>query len=131
MSWVTFIWALILGACVTMALPHLFVSVKRRAWENFLFAMAALAVAGIVVGELAIMHARTTGEIGRATQWIHLPIFFLYMGTIGFVGTYFGTGRRWLGIAAVGARLLALIINFAFPPNLNFREVTALRHFNF
>ena len=77
MSWVTFIWALVLGACVSMALPHLFVGVKRRAWENLLFAIAALAVAGIAFGELKIMHARTTGEIGRALQWMHVPVLFL------------------------------------------------------
>jgi PAS domain S-box-containing protein len=131
MNWVTFIWALVLGACVTMALPHLFVAVKRRAWENLLFTITAFAVAGIAFGELTIMHSRTTEEIGRALQLTHVPVFFLSLGIVGFVGTYFGTGRRWLGIAAVGARLLALAINFAFPPNLNFREITALRHLDF
>ncbi len=131
MSWVTFIWALVLGACVTMALPHLFVSVKRRAWENLLFTIAALAVAGIAFGELKMMHARTTWEIGRALQWTHVPILLLGVGIVGFVGAYFGTGRTWLGISAVGLRLIALAINFAFPPNLNFREITALRHLDF
>ena len=131
MSWVTFIWALVLGACVTMALPHLFVGVKRRAWENLLFTITAFAVAGIAFGELTIMHSRTADAIGRAIQWTHIPVFFLSLGIMGFVRSYFGTGRLWLGIAAVGARLLALAINFAFPPNLNFREITALRHFDF
>ena len=131
MSWVTFIWALVIGACATMALPHLLIGIKRRAWENFLFAVAAVSVAGIAVGELAIMHSRTTEEIGRALQWTHLPVFFLVLAIVGFVRTYFGTGRLWLGIAACGARLVSLVINFAFPPNLNFREITALRHFDF
>ena len=131
MSWVTFTWALVLGACVTMALLHLFVGVKRRAWENLFFTIAALAVAGIAFGELKMMHARTTGEIGRALQWTHVPISLLVVGIVGFVGAYFGTGRTWLGISAVGIRLVALAINFAFPPNLNFREITALRHVDF
>jgi two-component system sensor kinase FixL len=131
MSWVTFIWALIMGACATMALPHLFIGLKGRARENLFFALAALAVAGIAFGELAIMHSQTPGEIGRAHQWTHVPVFLAVVGIIGFVGTYFGTGRLWLGIAACLARLLSLIINFAFPPNLNFREITGLRHFNF
>ena len=131
MSWVTFIWALVIGACATMALPHLLIGMKRRAWENLFFALAALAVAGIAFGELAIMHSRTTEEIGRAIQWTHVPIFFLVLGIVGFVRSYFGTGRLWLGIAACVARLVSLVINFAFPPNLNFREITALRHFDF
>lgn len=120
-----------MGACATMALPHLLIGMKRRAWENLLFAIAALAVAGTALGELAIMHSRTLEEIGRAQQWTHVPIFFLVLGIIGFVRSYFGTGRLWLGIAACGARLVSLIINFAFPPNLNFREITGLQHFDF
>jgi len=131
MSWITFIWALVIGACAIMALPHLLIGIKSRARENLFFVVAASAVAGIAFGELAIMHSRTTEEIGRAQQWTHLPIFFLYIGVIGFVATYFGTARLWLGIAAVGARLLSLIINFALPPNLNFREITGLRRFDF
>jgi PAS domain S-box-containing protein len=131
MSWVTFIWAGVFGACVTMALPHLLIGLKAMAWENLFFAVAALAVAGTAFGELAIMHSRTAEDIGRAQQWTHIPIFFLYLGIIGFIRSYFGTGRLWLGVAGVGTRLVTLVINFASPPNLNFREITALRHFSF
>jgi PAS domain S-box-containing protein len=131
MSLVTFIWAVVIGACATMGLPHLLIGFKRKAWENIFFAVAAASVADIAAGELGIMHSRTTEEIGRAVQWAHLPVFFLVLAIVGFVRSYFGTGRLWLGVAAVGARLLSLIINFTFPPNLNFREITGLRHFNF
>jgi len=131
MSWVTFIWSMVIGACATMALPHLLIGIKRRTWENFFFAIAALSVAGIACGELAIMHSRTAEEIGRAIQWTHLPIFFLAVAIVGFVRSYFGTGRLWLGIAGCVARLVSLLINFTFPPNLNFREITGLRHLNF
>ncbi len=131
MSLVTFIWALVIGACATMALPHLLLGLKGRAWENLLFSLAALAVAGIGLGELAIMHSRTPEEIGRALQWTHLPVFFLIVAIAGFVRLYFGTGRPWLGAAACGMRLVSLVINFSVPPNLNFREITGLRHFTF
>ena len=131
MSWVTFIWAVVIGACATMALPHLLIGIKRKTWENLFFAIAALSVAGIACGELAIMHSRTAEEIGRAIQWTHLPVFFLVLAIVGFVRFYFGTGRLWLGIAACVARLVSLVINFAFPPNLSFREITSLRQFSF
>jgi two-component system sensor kinase FixL len=131
MSWVTFIWALAFGASATMALPHLLIGLKGRAWENLFFAIAALAVATTALGELSFMHSRTTEEIGRAMQWTHIPVFFLVVGIVGFVRSYFGTGRLWLGIAACVARLLGLVVNFGFPPNLNFREITGLRHFDF
>ena len=83
MSWVTFVWALVIGACVTMALPHLLIGIKRRAWENLFFALAALSVAAIACGELAIMHSRTTEQIGRDLQLIHVPMFFLVVGDCG------------------------------------------------
>ena len=76
MSWVTFIWALVIGACATMALPHLLIGLKRRLWANLFFALSALAVAGIAFAELAIMHAQTTGKIGRAHSGLMFPYSF-------------------------------------------------------
>jgi two-component system sensor kinase FixL len=131
MSWVTFIWAVVFGACVIMALPNLLVGLRSRSWENLFFVLAALSVAGIAAGELAIMHSRTIDEIGRAQRWTHLPVFTLLVAIAGFVYFYFGTGRLWLGIAACLARFASLAINFAAPPNLNFREITGVRLFDF
>jgi len=51
-----------------MALPHLLIGIKRRTWENLFFAIAALSVASIACGELAIMHSRTAEQIGRAIK---------------------------------------------------------------
>ena len=42
MRWVTFIWAVVIGACATIALPHLLIGIKRKTWENLFFAIAAL-----------------------------------------------------------------------------------------
>jgi two-component system sensor kinase FixL len=131
MSWVTFIWAVVIGACATMALPHLFIGLKNRAWQKLFFSLAALSVAGIASGELAMMHAHTIEGIGRAQQWTHVPVFLLVVAITGFVYLYFGTGRLWLGVTACVARLVGLVINFAFPPNLNFREITGVRLFKF
>jgi len=131
MSWVTFVWALVIGACVIMALPHLLIGIKQRTWENLLFALAAISVAGVACGELAIMHSRSPWEIGRMQQWTHIPLFILMVSLVGFVRFYFGTGRLWLGLAACLTRLVMLAVNFAYPPNLNFREITGVRHLNF
>ncbi len=114
-----------------MALPHLLVGLKAKAWENLFFVLAALSVAGIAAGELAIMRSHTPQEIGRALQLAHVPVFFLIFGIAGFIHFYFGTGRSWLGWSAMGARFLSLLLNFAFPPNLNYREITSLRRLDF
>ena len=109
MRWVTFIWAVVIGACATMALPHLLIGIKRKTWENLFFAIAALSVAGIACGELAIMHSRTAEEIGRAIQWTHLPVFFLVLAIVGFVRFYFGhraanLSGRWQNFPQVRPR---------------------------
>ena len=114
-----------------IAFPHLLVGLRRRTWENLFFVLAALSVAGIAWIELTMMHARTVERIGHAQQWVHLPVFFLVIAVTGFVYFYFGTARPWLGIAAILTRLVSLAINFASPPNVNFREITGLRHFEF
>jgi PAS domain S-box-containing protein len=114
-----------------MALPHLLIGIKRRASENLFFAIAALSVAGIAFGELAMMHSRTTEEIGRAQQLTHIPVTLLVLAIVGFVHSHFGTGRLWLGVSACVARLVCLVINFVCPPNLNFREITSLGQLNF
>jgi two-component system sensor kinase FixL len=131
MSWVTCIWGIVIGACATMALPHLLIGFTRRGWENLFFAAASLSVAGIAWAELAMMRSSTIGEIGRAQQLAHIPIFLLLIAIAGFVRVYFGAGRLWLAAAAVLLRFVSLIINFAAPPNLHFREITAVRPFNF
>ena len=64
-------------------------------------------------------------------QWTHLSIFFLVLGIAGFVRSYFGTGRLWLGLATCGVRFVCLVINFASPPNLNFRQITEVRRLSF
>jgi hypothetical protein len=95
----TSIWSMIAGANLTLALPHLVMGFKQRgAWVHRFFAMGALGAAWLVTLELAIMHAVTTEEAGRALQWAHLPVLAMAIAIVGFVDLYFGTGRRWLGV---------------------------------
>jgi two-component system sensor kinase FixL len=132
MNWVTVIWSMVAGASLAMALPHALIALKQqRAGVNLLFAIAAVAVAGTAVAEMAMMNAQTTQQMARALQWVHVPVFALIVAIFGFVRLYFGTGRLWLGSAACVLRLVTLIINFAKPPNLNFYEITSLRRFEF
>jgi two-component system, LuxR family, sensor kinase FixL len=132
MNWVTVIWSMVAGASLAMALPHVLIAVKQRgAWVHALFAIAAMAVAGTAMAEMAMMHAKTPEQIARAIQWVHVPVFILVVAIVGFVRLYFGTGRMWLGAAACVLRLVSLAINFTQPPNLNFKEITSLRQFDF
>jgi len=128
MNWVTIIWSMSAAVSLTLGAIHFVVWLQdRKGWANLFFALAAVAVAGIAVGEFAIMRAQTTEQIGTAQQWTHVPILVLVIALVGFVRLYFGTGRLWLGVAGCAARAVSL----ALPPNLNFREVTGVRHVEF
>ena len=122
---------MLIGACLAMALPHLLVGLWQRRGAHLYFVLAAVAVIGIAVGELAMMRADTVEQFARAQQRAHLAVFVLTVALVGYVWLQLGSARRWLALTAIAARFVALLINFAFPPSLNFREITALRQVRF
>lgn len=131
MSWVTAIWAAVMGACLAIALPYLFIAVRQRRPVHLIFSTAIVSTMAIAAAELMMMRAGSIQQIGKVQQWAHLPIFILVVTIVAFVRLHFGTGRLWLGLAACVVRFACLIINFLVPPNLNFREITALGHLHF
>src|SRR5258708_19966022 len=77
------------------------------------------------------MGAETPAECGRAVRWAHVPAWVLIVSLVGFVRLYVRAGRLWLAWTVCGVRTLSLILNFVCTPNLNYREITALRHVSF
>ena len=116
---------------MAMTLPHLLVGIWQRRGAHLFFVLAATATIGIAVGELTMMHARSVEQFARAQQLTHVPVFILVVALVGFVDLYFRTARLWLGLMVIAVRFLSLIVNFALPPNVNFRQITALRHIDF
>ena len=66
-----------------------------------------------------------------AVRWAHVPASVLIVSLVGFVRLYLRAGRLWLAWTVCGVRTLSLILNFVFTPNLNYREINALRHVSF
>src|SRR5213594_3481993 len=132
MNWVTIIWAMGGGACLTLALMHLVVWCKDRAARaNLVFAVMATAVAVLAALELAMMRAETPAQFGIAVRWLHVPAWVIVASLVAFVRLYLRAGRRWLAWTVVGMRTVSLILNFVFSPNINYREITGLRHVSF
>ncbi len=77
------------------------------------------------------MRAETPGAFGMAVRWAHVPAWVLIVSLVGFVRLYLRAGRLWLAWAVCGVRTLSLILDFVFTPNLNYREINALRHVSF
>ena len=115
-----------------LALMHVVVWWKNRtARANLVFSVMAIAVAAFAVLELALMRAETPEQFGLAIRWMHVPAWVIIVSLVGFVRLYLRAGRRWLAWAVVGVRTLSLIFNFGFSPNINYREITAVRHIPF
>ncbi len=123
------LWSMDGALCFTLAGIYLLVWFKQREkWEHLLFSCSALA-AGVIAGfELASMQAETTAQYGAVLRWAHLPVWMLFVSVVWFVHLYLRAGRRWLVWTVCGLRTLVLVLNFLFKPNLNFREITSLRH---
>src|SRR5215471_12695739 len=132
MSWVTIIWWMSAGACLTLAFLQFIVWWKDRAARaNLIFAVGAVAVAIFAALELALMRADTTAQFDTIARWIHVPAWVLIVSIVAFVRLYLNAGRRWLAWTIVAVRTLALILNFVLSPNINYRKITALRHMPF
>ena len=129
MSWVTIVWSMVASACLTLAAMHVLVWARRRtAWAHLLFALSAAGVAAYAGCELWMMRAETPGEFGVALRWAHVPVWMVVVSLVAFARCYLRAGRLWLAWAAFATRTLALLLNFGSAPNLNYREISALRH---
>jgi two-component system, LuxR family, sensor kinase FixL len=132
MNWVTIIWSLSAGACLTLAFLQFIVWCKDRAVRaNLAFSVLAIAVAALAALELALMRAETPEQFGTVARWIHVPAWVIVVSLVVFVRLYLRAGRPWLAWAIIGVRTLSLILNFVFSPNINYWQITPLRHASF
>jgi PAS domain S-box-containing protein len=131
MSWVTAIWTILIGGCVALALPPLLVGIWLRRTDYLFFVLLTVSVIGIAISELLMAHSASGEQFGQILQWEQLPTFLSTVALIFFICRYFGTGRWWLGMTIITIRFVCLVLNFLFPPNLYFRQMTGLEHFTF
>ena len=132
MSWVTIIWSMVAAGCLTLAAVNLLVWCKRRtAWATLLFSSTAAAAAAMAFCELWMMRAETPGQFGAALRWLHVVAFVIIVSLIGFVLFYMRAGRPGLAWTVCTLRTFSLLLNLLTGQNLNYREVTALRHIPF
>jgi PAS domain S-box-containing protein len=131
MTWITVIWSMNAGACLTLAAFYGAVWCKER--ENrvyLLFSCSAVAAGVISAFELWMMHAWTAEEYELLMRWIHVPTWVLIVSFVAFVRLYLHAGRAWLAWNIYVLRTLVLILNFFFPVSINFKAITDIRHFS-
>src|SRR5208283_131489 len=132
MSWVTILWSMVASACLTLAAIHLLIwSMNRAAWANLLFSLSALATAALAGCEYWMMRAQTPAEYATALRWHHIPIWVIFVTTVGFVLVQLRAGRRWLAWTVCALRTLSLLLNFTVGQSLQYLEITHLRSIRF
>jgi len=132
MSLVTIIWSMIGSACLTLAaISFLTWCRNREAWANLFFSLLGTGTAAFAFCELGMMRAGTPAEFGTVLKWGHVPTWLILVSLVGFSRFYLKAGRTWLAWLACGLRTLALVLNFLVGQNLNYREITGLRHISF
>ena len=131
MSWITVVWSINIGACLTLAAMYLTVWCKQReSWVHLLFSCSAIAAAAISAFELEMMNARTVEQYEALVRWIHVPVWVLMLSFVAFVRLYLHAGRASLAWSIYGLRTLIFVLNFIFPVSINFRAITDIRHFS-
>ena len=131
-SLVTVIWSMIASACLTLAGIQLLVWCKTRdAWPNLLFSLTAVSTAAFAFCELRMMRASTPAEFASTLKWGQVPVWLLVVSLVGFVRVLLKAGRPSLAWTVCGLRTFALLLDFSVGQNLNYREITRLRHIPF
>src|SRR6476661_6996906 len=128
MSWITIVWSINVGACLTLALMYLAVWCREReSFVRLLFSCIAASAALIAAYELQLIRADTSEEYCAILRWRAVPVWVLVLSLVGFTRIYLRAGRSWLAWSACGLKTLTLILNLVFAPSLYYLEITALR----
>jgi two-component system, LuxR family, sensor kinase FixL len=132
MSWVTVVFSMSASASLTMALIYGFMWWRQRdVWAFLMFALAAVGTAAIAGFDLVEMMAKSAVQFGSEMRWAHLAFWIVVLSLAGFVRFYLRAGRTWLLWTVCGLRTISLVLNFLTGENLNYRQVTGLRHISF
>jgi len=132
MSWITLIWTICAGTCLTLAGLYAIVWLRQRNdWENLLFTVAAVAAAVLAILEVNLMRAPTPAAYGEILRWMHVSVAVLIVAVVWFIRFYLQAGRLWLAWFITGLRTLVLVPNFLFYPNATFAEISSLQYVMF
>jgi len=132
MNLIVILWSMAAAISLSLSVIHGLVWLSdRKVRAELWFAITAACLSAYPFFDLAMMQAVTPEQFGNAARLALAPISLGIGAMLMLVHCYFGTGRRWLLIAALVSRGVALMVNLACPHGLFFETVTSLHHFNF
>jgi two-component system, LuxR family, sensor kinase FixL len=128
MTWIDFLWPMVTGACLTLALINLrlgFAGPRRAA--HLCFALSAFAVAFISGVELALMHADSPARYAAVLFWGDISTGAILASLTAFIWVFFGTGNMWLALAGPGLHAVGLLSYPVRGVSPAYLEITGLR----
>lgn len=129
MDLVTHSMLIVSAISITVGVVCLRVWLNRRSQLDFLmFAVACFSSAVYTWFEVGMATTDSTDRYGMLVRWCHIPAWFFFTSISLFIYFHLETGRRWLLWLIIGSRTVGTILNFAFPLNINFREITDIGH---
>ena len=132
MSMVILLWSSMASLCLVLAGIHGGIWLRNRtATHSGAFALVCVGVAAIDLVELSMMHAASTNSYLQLLRLFYLVVLAGFFGLVNFVWIYMQAGRRWLGWAAIGMRVVATVAGLVLPNSLHFSELYALEPTSF
>lgn len=134
MNWPILVWALMIGACLMVALINLLIWLRRHDAGHLHFLLVgivAIAVCAFGYVEIRLMTSSTVSAWTAFARLAHVPVFVMAVGIALFVHVYMRTGRLWLLYAVVVSRVGVLVANFASDVNIHFQSVLSLETVSF
>jgi PAS domain S-box-containing protein len=129
---ITIIWSMTAAACLTLAGIQIMVVIQKKTdlWQ-LLFVSAAVSAAVMAWFELSLMHTTTVDEAVFLVRWAQVPFGILLMSIVWLVALQLRPKNFFLAWLAAAMRIAVLVLNFSFGVNVNFREITGIKHIAF
>ena len=120
------------AASLTLAGIHGFVWVRQRsALDSLAFCILAAGTAGMAGCELWMMHLTALEDYGTAFQLYNFLRWLVTIALVAFIHFSLRAGRPWLEWTVVGARTLALVLNFIVSPSVYYTSLEDIRRIPF
>jgi PAS domain S-box-containing protein len=128
MTWITILWPMVTGACVTMALIHLRTGLRQRPGAaHLLFSLNAFVVAIFSCLELASTRVGSPAQFLELQRWLDIMGAAMFASLTAFVWVFLGTGRKWLAFLGPVVMCAPLIFDLLPQPKALFLEIPTLR----
>ena len=101
---------------------------QRKRYASLAMAIACASVAMYSWCEIAWLHTESPIEFGNILRWAQIPGGLAVISIAVFLYLHLEAGRKWLLFIIVGLRIPTVILNFAFPVNIAFNEISAIGH---